>query len=193
MSIIDWLALFIALGSSTGLLLHRHWRWGIGFLAFQYLCMFLLILSHWTVSTAAAKLVTGWMSCTILGIANLTTTQKEEIEISGSQGLFFRLFTTGIVLAASFVLSLRLSTWLRLDLPFAWSSLLLVGMGLLQLGISAQPFRVILGLLTVLSGFEILYAAVESSILVAVLLSIVNLGLALSGAYFLNLQPEENT
>jgi xanthosine utilization system XapX-like protein len=80
---------------------------------------------------------------------------------------------------------------LGLNLPIAWGSLLLVGMGLLQLGINAQPFRVILGLLTIMSGFEILYAAVESSTLVAALLSAVNLGLALTGAFFLNMPQEE--
>jgi hypothetical protein len=45
--------------------------------------------------------------------------------------------------------------------------------------------RVIVGLLTVLSGFEIIYAAIESSVLVTGLLAGVNLGLALVGAYLL--------
>jgi hypothetical protein len=45
---------------------------------------------------------------------------------------------------------------------------------------------VIYGLLTVLAGFEILYAAVEGSILVAALLCVVNLGVGLVGAYLLN-------
>jgi hypothetical protein len=44
---------------------------------------------------------------------------------------------------------------------------------------------VVLGLLTFLSGFEVLYAAMESSSLVTGLLAVVNLGLALAGAYFL--------
>ena len=46
--------------------------------------------------------------------------------------------------------------------------------------------RVILGLLTLLAGFEIIYAAVESSELVAAALAVVNLGLALTGAYLLS-------
>ena len=40
-----------------------------------------------------------------------------------------------------------------------------------------------IGLLTFLSGFEILYAALENSVLVAGLLAAINLGLALVGAY----------
>ncbi len=41
-----------------------------------------------------------------------------------------------------------------------------------------------------MAGFEILYAAVESSTLVTALLVVVDLGLALAGAYFLNTAQE---
>jgi hypothetical protein len=191
-SILHWLALLIAFVSSVGLLLHRDWRWGIGFLAIQYLSIFWLVQTLWPVSMATTKLVTGWMACAVLGIAQLNTDSVDTTEASWPQGRLFRIFTAGIIVAATFALSLRASNWLGLGLPIAWGSLLLVGMGLLQLGISTQPFRVILGLLTVLAGFEILYAAGESSTLVAALLSVVNLGLALTGAYFLNMPQEED-
>lgn len=190
-SAVNWVALVIALVTSIGLLLHRDWRWGISLLATQYLSIFWLVQTHWPVSMAAAKLVTGWMVCAVLGMAQLNTNPTEEAEAAWPQGRLFRVFTAGIVIATSFALSLHASGWLGLNLSIAWGSLLLVGMGLLQLGISTQPFRVILGLLTVQAGFEILYAAVESSTLVAALLSVVNLGLALIGAYFLNIQQEE--
>jgi hypothetical protein len=79
-----------------------------------------------------------------------------------------------------------------IGLPVISGSLILMGLGLLHLGMTAQPFRVILGLLTVLSGFEALYAALESSVLVAAMLSVVNLGLALVGTYLLTARnPEE--
>ena len=41
----------------------------------------------------------------------------------------------------------------------------------------------IISLLTLIAGFEIIYAAVENSILVAGLLSLTNLGLGLVGAW----------
>ena len=43
----------------------------------------------------------------------------------------------------------------------------------------------LIGLLTTLSGFELIYAAVENSVLVTGLLAVVTLGLALVGAYLL--------
>jgi hypothetical protein len=190
-AILNWVALILIIITSISLLLQRDWRWGIGLLATQYLSIFWLVQTHWSISMAAVKLVTGWMVCAILGIAQLNTDTAQETEAGWPQGRLFRLFAAGIVMATTFTLSMRASIWLGLDLPITWSSLLLIGMGLIQLGISAQPFRVVLGLLTALAGFEILYAAVESSIMVAALLSTVNLGLALTGAYFLNKSQEE--
>jgi len=66
-----------------------------------------------------------------------------------------------------------------------------MGMGLLSLGFSNQGFRVSMSLLIFLAGFEILYAAVEASVLVAGLLAVVNLGIALSGAYLIVSRTEE--
>jgi uncharacterized membrane protein len=77
--------------------------------------------------------------------------------------------------------------------PVVAGGLLLAGMGLLHLGMTAEILRVIPGLLTFLSGFEILYAAVETSILLAGLLAIVNLGLALTGAYLMVSASAEET
>jgi hypothetical protein len=80
--------------------------------------------------------------------------------------------------------------------PVINGGLLLIGMGLLHLGITARVLRVAIGLLTVLSGFEIIYATVEGSVLVAGLLAVINLGLALVGSYLLiasNAQEAESS
>ena len=69
--------------------------------------------------------------------------------------------------------------------PVTAGSLLLIGLGLLHLGITAHILRVTIGLMTVLAGFEIIYSAVEGSVLVAALLAVINLGLALVGSYLL--------
>jgi hypothetical protein len=50
-----------------------------------------------------------------------------------------------------------------------------------------------LALLTALAGFEIVYAAVENSTLVAALLNVITLGLAMAGAYFLTSAQEESS
>ena len=188
---INWAALFLAMLTSTGLLLSRDWRWSLGFLAVQYLSVFWMVQIHWPVSMAAAKLVTGWMACAVLGIAQLNAYRDGEKETNWPQGRLFHFFTAGMVIVVTFAVSARLATWLGLDIPIAWGSLLLIGLGLLHVGITSDPFRVIISLLSILAGFEILYAAVESSVLVTALLAVVNLGLSLAGAFFLTTIQEE--
>jgi hypothetical protein len=71
--------------------------------------------------------------------------------------------------------------------------LILVGRGLLNLSMTTDPLKVIIGLLTLLSGFEIVYAAVVNSVLVTGLLALVTMGIALTGAYWLSLGSSEET
>ncbi len=62
----------------------------------------------------------------------------------------------------------------------------MVGFGLLIVGMASEPMRIIFGLLSIFSGFEIIYAALESSVMVAGFLSMTTLGIALVGAYLMN-------
>ena len=187
---LNWLMLLLATFAGTGLLFSRDWRWSLGLLAVQYLTVFWMVQVHWPITLAATKIVTGWMACAILGIAQLNAKEAES-ENTWLQGRLFHIFAAGMVLAATFALSLRVDTWLGLSLPVAWGGLLLIGLGLLHLGITSDSFHVIIGLLTILAGFEIMYAAVESSALVTALLAVINLGLALAGAYFMNVNQEK--
>jgi hypothetical protein len=191
MDVLNWVMLLLAIITATGLLFSRDWRWSLGMLAVQYLSVFWMVQTHWPVSMAAAKLVTGWMACAVLGIAQLNTRAKGEPENIWQQGRLFHVFAATMVLVATFSLSQGVANWLGLSLLVAWSGVLLIGLGLLHLGITSDSFRVVIGLLTVMAGFEVLYAAVESSTLVTALLVVVNLGLALAGAYFLNSAQEK--
>ena len=98
----------------------------------------------------------------------------------------FRFFAGGLVILIVVSLSPLIIDWIpSVSLAQVWGAGLLFGMGFLHLGFIVRPFRVVLALLTILSGFEILYAAVEESTLVAGMLAGINLGLALVGAYAL--------
>ena len=187
----NWLILLLTIFAGTGLLFSRNWRWSLGLLAVLYLTVFWMVQAHWPIPLAATKLITGWMACAILGIAQINSKEAGITESTWLQGRLFAIFASGMVLAATFALSLHLEAWLGLSLPVAWGGLLLIGLGLLHLGITSDSFQVITGLLTVLAGFEIIYAAVESSALVTALLAVVNLGLALAGAYFMNVNQEK--
>ena len=187
---LNWLMLLLVIFTATGLLFSRDWRWNLGLLAAQYFAVFWIIQSHWPISMAATKLVAGWMACAILGIAQLNNIEQKDTKSILHQGRLFNVFAAAMLLVATFPLSQTVGNWLGISFPVAWSSLILIGLGLLHLGITNNPIRVILGLLTVMAGFEVLYAAMESSALVNALLVTVDLGLALVGAYLLNSSQE---
>jgi hypothetical protein len=187
-----WLAAIFLVITSIGLLLSRDWRWSLGLLAAQYFAVFWLMLEHWTLTMSAAKLVTGWMAAAVLGMTQIAVKEDPSAESSWPQGRLFRLFAAGLVLITVAQAAQRVNAWLPdAGLPVVLAALTLIGMGLLHLGITVQPLRVGLGLLTTLAGFEIMYSVVENSILVAGLLSVVTLGLALACSYLLTTSTAE--
>jgi hypothetical protein len=197
MSTLAWLAVILITVTSVGLLLARDWRWLIIFLAAQYFGMLILTLLHWPLGMASVKVVAGWMSAAILGMtrSGLPREDKTEKQSVLPRGRMFRLFAAGIVIMVIATATPRVDAVMA-NAGFAVTSggLLLIGMGLLHLGVTDHILRVTIGLMTVLAGFEVLYATVEGSILVAALLALINLGLALAGSYLLiasNAQTEE--
>ncbi len=60
---------------------------------------------------------------------------------------------------------------------------LLCGLGLFSLGLSEEPLRAGLSLLTLLSGFQLLYVAVETSLAIVALLAVVDFAVALAVSY----------
>lgn len=189
-----WIALVMVVITSTGLLLARDWRWSIILLAIQYVGMFVLTLHHWPLGMASVKVVAGWMSAAILGMTRSGLLEEDDEEYMWPRGRLFRLFSAAIVLLIVTVVTPGVDT-IMADAGYAITggSLVLIGMGLLHLGITGRILRVTIGLMTVLSGFEILYSAVEGSVLVAALLAVINLGLALVGAYLLVAANQEES
>ncbi|MGZ9234467.1 MAG: hypothetical protein ACXW4E_03000 [Anaerolineales bacterium] len=182
-----WIAVVLMVITATGLLLTRDWRWSIILLAVQYLSMFVLTLQHWPLGMASVKVVAGWMSAAILGMTRSGISRDDlDEESTQPRGRLFRLFAACMVVLIVTVVTPSVDT-IMADPGFAVTggSLLLIGLGLLHLGITENVLRITMGLMTILSGFEILYSAVEGSVLVAALLAVINLGLALVGAYLL--------
>ncbi len=181
-----WIAAVTLALTTISLLISRSWRWSIGLLALQYFATFWLLFAHWPLNMSASVLVTGWMAAAALGMTRVNIKEDPDADTSWPQGGLFRIFAAALVLMAISAATGSLSAWLpNIQLPMAWGSLILIGLGLLQLGMTLQPLRVILGLLTILMGFEVLYTVIENSILVAGFLSVITMGLALAGCYLL--------
>jgi hypothetical protein len=184
-------AVILVAFTSLMILIGTNWRWIILMLALQFIGVFILVSLRWPLEMAAAKIVAGWMASAVLGFAiyeavNTNPSVWQSTEKFSPSGRMFRLLASGLVAITVFSISPRLVEWIdSIGTIQAVGASTLIGMGLLHLGLTAQPFRVVVGLLTFLSGFEILIAAVEVSALVAGLLAIINLGLALVGAYLM--------
>jgi hypothetical protein len=191
MSILGMIPLTIGLviGSCTLLLLGWDWRWQLVGLAGVYLAMTLMVSENWPMELALVKLIVGWMATTILATALLGRRGKEEVEMI--TGRLLRLCIGLLIALTLFSLAPSVRSWLPEGSPETIiGGLLLIGLGLLQTSMTVRPLPLIVGLLTVLSGFEVLYALVERSLLVIGLLAALNLSLALVGAYLIQNEQE---
>jgi len=175
------------------ILASRNWRVSVSAIGAQFLGVFLLISLSWPIEYAIIKLVAGWIAAAVLGIGLVDQTETWDDELgSWISGTLFRIFLAGFMIFMAFVLTpivVRLT--LRASNLQVFGALSLISLGLVHLGLTAQPTRIILGLLTVLSGFEIIYATMETSLLVNALLAVNTLGLALIGAYLNAVSLEE--
>jgi hypothetical protein len=146
-----------------------------------------LVAESWPIEIAVVKLVAGWIAGAVLGLALINLPQGLYSERSGYlANVIFRILAA--ILAGLFAFAggtILVPGFPEITLDQAHGSMMLITLGLIHLGLTTQPFRVILGLLTALSGIEIIFSAVESSILIAGLLATVILGLAVIGAYLL--------
>lgn len=182
-------ALVLLVVTSTGLLIGQRWRVSLGMLAFQYLGIFLLVLQSWPIEMAIVKLVAGWIATAVIGLMILSVRSEFEKDELWPAGRLFRLVMVLLVIITIWSITPSVIDILPgVETEQLTGGMLLIGMGLLHLSLISQPLRVILGLFTVLGGFEIIYAANEGSILVAGILAGINLTFALVGSYLLSAQ-----
>jgi len=173
---------------ALGILLAGNWRWMTGLAALQYIGVFSLVSISWPVEIAVVKLVAGWMATAvlILTFVNIPRSAAEAQVRTHLPGTFFKGFAALLIGISVFSLvPIALRWFLGATNQQALGGLILLGLGLLQLGLSREGIKVIIGLLTVISGFEILYATLEASVLMTGLLAILNIGIAFVGAYLL--------
>ena len=179
----------------TGLLIlsGRDWRWLVFALGLQYVGVFLLVFLSWPLGLSAVKLVAGLISGALLGIGLKNfplSLQRDDKYLPSSR--IFRLLITGFVIFTMYSLVGYIQSWFpNVGIEILLGSTFLVGTGLLHLGLTAQPYRVVIGILTVLSGFEVLYAALENAVLVVGLLAILNLSLGFLGVYLISENVQE--
>lgn len=175
-------------------LTRRQWLVNLIALAVQYLAMFLLLTSVRSLTLSAIKLLVGWMATLVLyitlaSVGEFYALKRQQL----TSGQLFRMLAGLFMVIFTVVLLPQIQNQLftQSSQPLLLAAIGTMLLGLLQVSMITEPFYIILGLLTFLSGFELLYASLELSLLLEALFAGVNLGLALVGAYFLVKDAED--
>jgi hypothetical protein len=178
---------------SAALLVLISSSWKVKLLALlgQYLIVVFLVGQSWPLGLSAVKGIAGLMSVAILAYTQMGLT----LDLASKQistGRPFKLFAFILVAVLVFSIAPRLITWIPgLSLEQSTAGLLLFGAGIIHVALDSRILPTITGLLTLFAGFELIYSVVEISTLLAGLLALINLGIALVGAFLLLLPSME--
>lgn len=209
-TIFDWLerlaflrgmpAAYLVLITALVIAVVWDWRLTLLVLAVQYVANSLLFVDVLEPRLAIVKLFVGVFICLILYFAarQAAAVQGMVTEVAGKMDekggrrerttLAFRAFLALMVALVALALSGRAGY--RLPAVPAHVNLAiyaLAGMGLLLLGLTARPLTAGMGLLMVMSGFELFYNTLEQSTAMLILLAAANLILALTISYLAQL------
>ncbi len=192
--------------TASALVIFNNWRLSLVALTAQYLCAAALVAQIGVWQMAAVKVLVGLLVVGMLAFTGRdvnfgrrrrppTPPAPEEGETAARPrfefptNFPFRLLATVMFAVAAWYIASQPGFVLPgLPLGLNIASYLLIALGLLNLGLTEEPMNAGMGLLTLLIGFEMLYAAFEQSLAVAALLAAVEFGVALAVSYLALLQ-----
>jgi hypothetical protein len=188
-ALVEPYAVVAALASALLLVLTQNWRLFLFATALQYLTAFFLVGLVWAPGLAAVKVVVGWMAVAVIGAVK----PAQGIDFryhSSKMGVLFRFIAVVIAGLTVFTITPLTSEWMGIQQPTLFPGLMLITSGLLQLGLTGQLVRRFVGVLSVLVGFEIIFASLSSSVLLAGLMGMIHLGIALALSYWITVDNE---
>jgi hypothetical protein len=160
-------------------------------LAGQYIAVSWLASASLPVAGVAAKLVTGLLVCVIfyLGIRQLGDYPLRGDDQLLSANLPFSIIALLLVTVASVSVA-RSNLFAQFDIRIEASvgALFLIAASLLNLGLGTDQLRIGIGLLTFVSGAELIYGFIEPALALIALLAMVHLGIVLVFSYVISIQ-----
>lgn len=200
-------ATYIALVAAVITIVAWDWRLTLLALAVHYLATGLLFVDVLDPRLATVKMLVGLFACLILyitarqvnwGHLPVDVTPEEAARLSRERRvrvgpylvpatLSFRIFLVLMMVLVVWTVGQQPPYRLPLvpdSLPYLHLAVYgLVGMGLLRLGLTSEPWQAGIGVLVFLSGFELFYGVLEQSVAVLAVLAAVNLSVVLAVAY----------
>ena len=188
--------------TAGAILVTRDWRLLILALLLQYILAGLILSRLVRPDIAVLKIMIGAFICPILFLSvrqvavstpSASPIVQQEWRNPAATGWIFRLLTALVMLLVAITLSEMFA------LPGLTPTLLiavywLMLMGLTTLVITEEPLKTGIGLLTILTGFDLFYTTLEHSLLITGLWGTVNLLIALAISYLIivkGINPEE--
>jgi hypothetical protein len=177
------------------LVVSREWRLNVTALALQYFFVVLLLTRQIRMEVAAVKGLIGWMICMVFyvterRVASVRQDQAKRADTAPPLNRRWRMSARGSfsLLAGILVGVAAYAAALRIPLPevapdISLACYALASYGILLVGLSETPMQVGLGMLMVISGFDLFYVALEPSLAVAGLLGAVSFIIALVTSY----------
>ncbi|GAP22872.1 hypothetical protein [Leptolinea tardivitalis] len=186
---ISIIAVLLILVATTIEFVLNQWRWISIAWVFQVFSVFWLTTLSWSFAESAVKLIGGWIAIAIVSSVHPDSILEKENETMTS-GFGFRFLVIAMIWLLAFSSSSLIQNLIPARVEILWGGMLLLGSGIIQVGFSRNIIRTIIGLITFISGFEVMYASIESSVLVSGVLAFLTIGLAWLTVYFHSTEEE---
>lgn len=182
-------ALYLGLFAALLNLVRRQWTLNLIALVVQILCLFPMLDTILPIQLAVIQPFTGVMVTVILYLTLVSVGGIEPINLrkKPTSGEVFRTLAGLLLLALlrAFIPNLQSEVFQGTPNQLLFFSMGLIVLGILQLGTIREPLYLAIGIFTFLSGFQLLYNALDYSFLLEALLVTLNLLLAIVGAFFI--------
>ena len=177
------LLIFSALAAVGLMFVAADWRMRIGGLASLYLIEFIVILQIWPLALASVKVISGWMGIALLSTSMINSIIQDKKQHYISE-IVFRFLMAVLIWIVILAVAPSINEWIPIPYTNLYIGLSLMGSGLLFMSLTDEFFEIILGLLTILAGFDIIYSSLEGSALVTGIYAFINILICLLSGYF---------
>ena len=177
------LLIFSALAAVGLMLVASDWRMRIASLASIYLIEFIVIIQIWPVALASVKLISGWMGIALLSTSMLNSMNQANSHRFTSE-IVFRFLMAVLIWIVVAAIAPSINEWLPIPYTNLYIGVSLMGSGLLFMSLTDDFIEIVLGLLTILAGFDIIYSSLEGSALVTGIYAFIIILICLLSGYF---------
>jgi hypothetical protein len=173
----SWLQTILLVTGGT-IFVATEWRLTLLALLAQYLTAGLLLGHAGLLTAAGAEIITGATACGIIYLAARSSVGGNLATRFTIAEWLLRFITVALIAVGVFGVVQR-SQLAQVPMASLTGAFWLIAIGLLTIGLNHRPMRIGLGLLTFQTGFALLYAHLDTGLVVIGLLGCVNLVLAL--------------